>query len=112
MLLEPRQLELRPNPNVKGDVEAAININIPEAGTVRGNKYFGQNGVYGTSFGQGGGDLYQDIVDQQLAKNKNLDAEKYLDRVNIVDREGNLRATIEKSGTAQTGYNWTINRHR
>ena len=102
-----------PNPEVKGKVEAAININIPEAGTVIKDKYFGESGTYGTGFGQGGGDLYQDIIDQQLANTKkNPYPEKYLDRVHIIDRKGNLRAVIEKSGNAKTGYNWTITRYR
>ena len=106
-------LELVRNPNLKGDIEAGINVDIPEAGTVVGKKgkerFFGQNGTYGTYY-QKGNDLYQDIIDEQLVKNPN--AEKYLDRVNIIDRDGTLRATIEKSGTAETGYSWTIKRHR
>lgn len=107
-----KRAKLIPNPEVKGKVEAAININIPEAGTVKKDKYFGESGTYGTGFGTGGGDLYQDIINEQLAKNKNPYAEKYLDRVNIIDRNGTLRAVIEKSGNATTGYNWTIKRYR
>ena len=107
-----KRAKLIPNPEVKGKVEAAININIPEAGTIIKDKYFGESGTYGTGFGNGGGDLYQDIINEQLAKNKNPYAEKYLDRVHIIDRNGTLRAVIEKSGNAKTGYNWTIKRYR
>ena len=117
-----------PNEDVKGDVEAAINVDIPEAGTVvemrnGTERHFGESATY-TSYNpktktstqtsatdfDGEKDLYQDIVNNQLSGNK--DAEEYLDRVNIIDRDGTLRATIEKSGTAQTGYNWTVKRHR
>ena len=107
------RIERIPNPDVKGNVEAAINVDIPEAGTKKGNKRFGESGTYGTKFGKGGGDLYQDIIDNELTNvnNQNPDPEKYLDRINIIDREGNLRATIEKSGTAQTDYSWTIKRY-
>ena len=107
------RIERIPNPDVKGKVEAAINVDIPEAGTVVGKKgkerFFGESGTYGTYY-QEGNDLYQDIIDEQLVKN--TDAEKYLDRVNIIDRDGNLRATIEKSGNVETGYSWTIKRYR
>ena len=117
-----------PNKDIKGDVEAAINVDIPKAGTVVEMKdgterHFGESATY-TSYNpktktstqtsatdfDGEKDLYQDILDEQLSGNK--DAEKYLDRVNIIDRDGTLRATIEKLGTEQTGYSWTVKRHR
>ena len=109
--------KLIPNPEIKGKVEAAININIPEAGTVVGKKgkerFFGESGTYGTYY-QPGNDLYQDIINEQLTNVDNLNPypEKYLDRVHIIDRNGTLRATIEKTGTAKTGYSWTIKRYR
>ena len=81
-------------------MEAAINVNIPKAGTVVGKKgkerFFGVSGTYGTYY-QEGNDLYQDIIDQQLTnKNRNPEVEKYLVRVHIIDREGNLRAKDRK----------------
>ena len=120
--------KLKPNKDINGNVEAAINVDIPKAGDVVAldngtERHFGESATY-TSYNpktktstqtsatdfDGEKDLYQDIIDKQLSGKS--DPEKYLDRVNIIDRDGTLRATIEKSGTVQTGYNWTVKRHR